>query len=75
MDTREKFMYVLGGVVVVGVITFTAALIFFSIPENNKEMVNIALGAFIGAFLTVVGYFYGSSKGSSDKTQLLTKKE
>jgi len=27
----------------------------------------------IGAFSTVVGYFYGSSKSSADKTELLNK--
>lgn len=66
-------MYALGAIIVISIMAFTLALIFVPIPEQNKDLVNIALGAFIAAFVTVVGYFYGSSKGSSDKTEMLGK--
>jgi drug/metabolite transporter (DMT)-like permease len=69
--TKEIYMYILGAIVVFSIIAFAACLIFFPIPDQNKDMVNIALGAFIGAFVTVVGYYYGSSKGSADKTQIM----
>lgn len=69
--TKEIYMYVLGGILVFAIIAFAACLIFFTIPETNKDMVNIALGAFIGAFVTVVSYYFGSSKGSADKTTLM----
>ena len=69
--TKEVYMYILGGVLVLAIMAFAACLIFFKIPDANKDMVNIVLGAFIGAFLTVVGYYFGSSKSSADKTALL----
>lgn len=71
--TKEIYMYVLATIVVISIMLFSAALIFYPLPKDNIQMVNIALGAFIGAFITVVGYFFGSSKSSSDKNELLTK--
>jgi hypothetical protein len=42
--------------------------------SKSPESVNMTLGALLAAFGTVVGYFYGSSKGSADKNDLINKK-
>jgi hypothetical protein len=42
--------------------------------DEYKSELGIILGALVGAFGTVVGYFYGSSKGSADKNDLLKNK-
>ena len=68
MKTREIFMYVLGGIVVISFIAITILLIFR--PEF-KDSLNLVIGAWLTAFGTVVGYFFGSSKGSSDKNDLI----
>ena len=47
---------------------------FLPVPDTNKDMVNVSIGAVIGFGGAVVGYFYGSSKGSSDKDKLLNDK-
>ena len=67
-------MYVLGGIITIGFFMLLAFLVFRAIPEANNEMLYIAVGALIGAFTTVVGYFYGSSQGSQDKNELLNAK-
>jgi hypothetical protein len=36
-----------------------------------NDVINIAVGSLLAAFGLVVGYFYGSSKGSADKTDML----
>ena len=66
-------MYILGAFIVgvcAGVLTL---LIFYPLPEVNKDIVNIAFGAILGMAVTVVSFFFGSSKSSSDKNDLLTK--
>jgi uncharacterized BrkB/YihY/UPF0761 family membrane protein len=73
--TKEIYMYLLGAIVVFIVMAYSIALIFFTIPENNKDMVNIALGTFLGAFITVVGYYFGTSKSSADKTAMMNNQE
>ena len=66
---KDIFMYVLGGLIAIG----TFALIFLLLiyrPEMN-DVINIAVGSLLAAFGLVVGYFYGSSKGSADKTDMM----
>jgi drug/metabolite transporter (DMT)-like permease len=70
---KEIYQYILASIIVLAVMAFAVALIFVPIPEQNRDMLNIALGAFLGAFITVVGYNFGSSKGSADKTALMDK--
>ena len=72
---KETFMYVLGALVVMLSASVIFLLIFHDLPENNKDIVNIALGTLLGMAVTVVGYFYGSSKSSADKTEIISEKE
>lgn len=69
---KEIFMYILGGLVVVG---FFAVLVYLIYVGTFESTINLAIGALIGAFASIVGYFYGSSKGSADKNQMLRDKK
>lgn len=64
MKAKEIFFYALGALIVIG---FFASFIMMLIKGTSSETVNLWGGALIGAFGTVVGYFYGSSKSSSSK--------
>ena len=67
------FMFVLGGLIVLAFFATIAILVFFEIPQLNEDLLNISIGAEISAFTGVVMYFYGSSKGSADKNEMLHK--
>lgn len=69
MKQKEIYMYILGALVVVG---FFAVVIYKLI---NKQDAQLEIGSLIGAFGLVVGYFFGSSKGSADKTEILNKQK
>jgi len=73
--SKEIYMYLLGAVVVLGCFGITSLLIFHEVPEGSRDALNICLGILIGLGASVVNYFFGSSKGSADKTQLLNGKE
>lgn len=64
-------MYILGSIIVIG---FFGTLIFMISKNKYESEVNMIVGALIGAFITIVSYFYGSSKGSSDKTEIINEK-
>ena len=64
-------MYSLGSIITIG---FFIVLIYMIQSDEYKSELGIILGALVGAFGTVVGYFYGSSKGSADKNDLLKNK-
>lgn len=72
---KDISMYVLGGFIVGGFFVLLYFLVFYTIPIENKDILNIVVGALIGSFTTVVGYFYGSSKGSADKNKMFEKKD
>ena len=72
-DNKELFMYVLAGLMVVSILTIIAILIYVELPTANKDMLYMVIGALISAFTTVISFFFGSSKGSADKTELMNK--
>ena len=72
---KEISLYVLGALIAIGFFALLYILVYKSIPVENKDVLNLVIGALIGSFTTVVSYFFGSSKGSSDKTKLINGKD
>lgn len=66
---KEIAMYTLGAMVTVGF--FAVIFVYMSKDTPDGGVMNLLLGALVAAFTTVLGYFYGSSKSSHDKTKLL----
>lgn len=66
-------LYILAGVIVAGFFALLYFFVFNKIPEGNESLLNIAVGALISSFTGVVGYFFGSSAGSANKTDLIAK--
>jgi drug/metabolite transporter (DMT)-like permease len=73
MKIKHIFQYVLGALITIGFFLLLYLLLSSAVPEENKEILNIVVGALIGSFTSIVGYFYGSSLGSADKNELLRK--
>ena len=73
MNSEKIYMYVLGAVIVIGFYVVLAIVFRTPIPNVNHDVVMLLIGALIAKFADVVGYFYGSSKGSADKTDLINK--
>lgn len=48
-------------------------LVTHELPEANREIVIHILGIIEGAVMAVVTYYYGSSKGSQEKSEQLKK--
>jgi xanthine/uracil permease len=75
MKTKNLPLYILAVVIVVGFFVLLGLLIFKEIPPQNKDLLNIVIGTLLAAFMSVVSYWYGSSKGSADKTEMFKKPE
>jgi len=71
MKNKNLFQYILGSIVVV---CFFAAFGFLIYRGDYQEEVSIVLGAIVGAFTAIVSYYFGSSKGSADKNDIINKK-
>ena len=72
-STKEILFYCLGGVIIVMALIIIIGLFFIKIPEENKDLLNITVGVILSGFMAVVGFFFGSSQGSKDKTEAITK--
>ena len=68
---KEAYMYILGAFVVGCTVMAVIMLITQTVPVTNHDIVVMALGQLLGLAGLVVGYFFGSSKSSADKNQLL----
>ena len=71
---KKDPMMIIVGVVGISVFVFMVVAIVYK-PElqDNKLLIHL-LGMVEGVALTIFAYYYGSSKGSKEKTQLLGKK-
>ena len=70
----KNFLYMFTSVWSVFAMAFFAMASFFTIPEANTRIVDTIIGVLIGTVLTgFFNFFFGSSKGSKDKTDALVK--
>lgn len=72
ISMKDLFQYILGGLIVVGFFALLYFLVFQPVPDKNSDLLNLIVGALIGSFATVVGYFYGSSAGSAAKEKTIS---
>lgn len=58
---------VLATFVTIGFFGILVYMLKFTIPDQNKSVLDIMLGSLGTAWLSIVGYYFGSSAGSKDK--------
>lgn len=71
MKSKDIFQYVLGGLIVIGFFTLLYLLAVSEVPEKNKDLLNLVVGALIGSFASVVSYYFGSSSSSAKKDEVI----
>lgn len=72
MKQKELFQYILGTIIIVGFFALLIILVFSQVPDANKDLLNLVVGALIGSFGTVVTYNFGSSVGSAKKDETIS---
>jgi len=68
---RDWFMWFVG---IVGLASFCFSIYvvsYLTIPEANRELFINLLGIIEGAVISIFGYYYGSSRGSDQKTDII----
>lgn len=52
---------------------FIIIILFVEIPENNLRFADTVLGFLLGTIIaTIIQFFFGSSKGSADKSDMIS---
>lgn len=65
----------LGGLATLGFFVITTVLMLYQgvISPEVSNLLNILFGALVSIIASVFSFYFGSSQGSEDKTELLTK--
>ena len=74
-STKEIYMYSLGALFILGYFALIGTILIKAIPSENKEIALMLFGTLTSGVALILGYFYGSSKGSADKNDLIRKNE
>lgn len=70
----KNFLYLFTSIWSIFAMTFFAMASFYTIPDANTRIVDTIIGVLIGTVLTgFFNFFFGSSKGSKDKTDALVR--
>lgn len=73
-DAEKLYMAILAFVIIIATFYLGDRLLTNTVPSENRDIVNVALGMILGLSGTVVGYYFGSSKSSNDKNGILEGK-
>lgn len=69
----DLMFYLTGIVCLAAFVMIVYAIVYMRIPEDNKELFIHLVGLVEGAVLTIIAYYYGTSKSSKDKTKMLAQ--
>lgn len=70
---KNDFMMHASGIVGLGAFLLMVIAVIFIPGVSDNVLIHQLMGIVEGVALTIFGYYYGTSKSSSDKTKLLTK--
>jgi len=73
MQTKNLPMYILAALITVGFFAVLTLLIYMPVPEPNQRVLDMLLGTLATCFIAIVMYWFGSSKSSSDKTEIISR--
>lgn len=72
-DIKDAFQYSIILVLVVSMIILIRILFKIKLPEENKEIALLLIGAFSTKFSDAVAFLINSSKGSAEKSETISK--
>ena len=68
---KEVFKYTLAVVIIICFFGLLGLMVFQGVPEPNSDLLYILAGVVGTMAVTVVNFYFGSSKSSEDKTRIM----
>jgi hypothetical protein len=75
LGNREWTLYILAWINVAGFFGMIVTVILADLPDSEvaKSALLMLFGALVASYKDTIGYFFGTSKSSSDKTKLIAR--
>jgi CDP-diglyceride synthetase len=73
MKTKDIFQYALAALIVLVFFTIIYIVFMKELPTGNKDIGYMVIGALVVKFGDVVAYFFNSTKGSQEKTDIIAR--
>jgi hypothetical protein len=73
--SSDPMMKITGIVALSAFLLCVVTVLFMDLPPANEKLIYHLFGIVEGVSLTVFSYYYGSSKGSRDKTEIMGKRQ
>ena len=73
IQVKDRTPKILAYLITAGFFGMLAAMLFKIIPTENRDILNIMLGALGSTFGAVTSYYYGSTRGSETKSAMLAQ--
>jgi len=70
---RDVFFYLVGVLFLLGFFALSSFIIYHAVPAGNEQLIGGVLETLKNGAILILGYFYGSSSGSSKKTDIIAK--
>lgn len=71
-NESKNFLQNFAVLIIIVTLLYFFCVTFIVIPESGKRYADIILGALIGSgFTAIISFYWGSSKGSEDKTETI----
>lgn len=67
----KVFFYLVGILFIFGFFAMTQFLIYSVVPPENRDLIGGIVETLKNGVILILGYYYGSSKGSSDKNKMI----
>lgn len=74
-NLREGFFYLVAAIIIFSAYYIMRKLFAGEMPANNHDAIMLAIGVILGWGTNVVNYFFGSSKGSAEKSESMAEKK
>jgi len=73
-EFSKRFIYYFAALWSIAAIAFMFGITFIDIPAGSERFADTILGFLLGTIVaTIINFFYGSSKGSQDKTTQINR--
>jgi hypothetical protein len=71
--TRDWVPKALAIAVTLGFFGILVLMALHALPDPNRDLVNVVIGSLGTAWISIIGYYFGTSAGSARKTELLAQ--